>query len=88
VRVGQSRRRDANERAIIDALEQAGAAVFQLSGPGVPDLLVAFRGLWIPLEVKSKAGKLTPKQADSRFRAGPFVIARTVDEALRAIGVR
>jgi hypothetical protein len=85
-RVGQARRRDVNEQAIVDALEAVGAFVLKLSGAGVPDLLVAFRGRWTPLEVKSKIGKLTPKQAETAFKAGPFVIARTPEEALAAIG--
>jgi hypothetical protein len=88
LRVGQARKRDANEQAIVDALEAVGAAVFKLSGAGVPDLLVAYRGRWTPLEVKSKTGTLTPRQVDSRFRAGPIPVARTVEEALQAIGVQ
>ena len=47
-----ARRRDDNEREIIDALVAIGAAVEQLNGDGTPDLLVSWRGqLWL-IEVK------------------------------------
>jgi hypothetical protein len=87
VRVGQSRKRDANEGAIIDALERVGAVVFQVSAPGAPDLLVAFRGRWFPMEVKAAAGKLTPLQAGALADQG-CPIVRSIDEALALLGVR
>ena len=87
-RVGQARKRDANEKAIVDALEHVGAAVFRLNGAGIPDLLVAYRGHWLPMEVKSAHGKLTARQAEMLFRAGPIPIVRSVAEALALIGVR
>lgn len=37
-------KRDANEQEIIDALRKAGCSVQQLSGVGVPDLLVGVSG--------------------------------------------
>ena len=46
------RKRDANERRIIDALRAAGCYVQQLDGPGVPDLLVQCRGALTLVEVK------------------------------------
>ena len=52
------RRRDANERAIIEALERVGCAVTQLEGTGVPDLAVEYHGVLRFLEVKEvKPGK-------------------------------
>jgi hypothetical protein len=41
-RVGQARKRDANEKPIRTALEAAGATVTPISGEGAPDLLVRF----------------------------------------------
>lgn len=88
MRVGQARKRDVNEKAIVEALEHVGAAVFRLNGAGVPDLLVAYRGRWQPMEVKSARGRLTARQADTLFRAGPIPIVRSVAEALALVGVQ
>lgn len=48
--------RDANEPIIVEALEAVGAAVQRLSAPGVPDLLVGYRGVLYLLEVKLPLG--------------------------------
>lgn len=74
-------RRDANEPAIVDALLAAGATIYRLSGKGQPDLLVRFRGIWTPLEVKTTTGRLTKAQA-----AIDWPIVRSVEDALTAIG--
>ncbi len=54
----RAKRRDANEAAIVEALEAAGAYVQRLddSGGGVPDLLVGYRGVTKLLEVKLPLG--------------------------------
>ena len=83
MRVGQARKRDANEAEIVAALRACGARVDRISGPGLPDLLVGYKGFWVPLEIKSATGRLTKRQ---RLGA-PYPIARSVDEALRAIGI-
>lgn len=85
MRVGQVRKRDANEAALVAALEAVGAIVLKISGKGCPDLLVSFRGRWTPLEVKGKRGKLTEAQEMLQARA-MFPVARTPEEALREIG--
>lgn len=51
-----ARRRDVNERAIIDALRAKGAAVAQLEGSGVPDLVVEYEGRLLLVEVKDING--------------------------------
>jgi Holliday junction resolvase len=81
-RVGQVRRRDANEKAIVDALRAVGAHVTRISGDGAPDILVRHAGgrLWA-FEVKSAKGKQTEAQQET-----DWPILRTVDEALAAIG--
>ena len=79
-RVGQARKRDANEGAIVDALEAHGARCWRISGKGCPDLLVAFRGRFMALEVKSAKGRLTEAQADI-----PWPVVRSVDEAIREV---
>lgn len=81
-------KRDANEPAIILGLRKVGATVYQLSGKGIPDLLVGFRGVTYLLEVKERKGKLTNAQDDfmSVWEGQRVYIARTVEAALAAIG--
>ncbi len=78
-------KRDVNEPEIVAALERVGAVVFRVSGAGLPDLLVSFRGRWTPIEVKSGKNKLTEAQAASFMRT-PFAIVRDREQALKAIG--
>lgn len=76
---------DANHKEIRAALEAVGATCDHRS-PG--DLEVGYRGRTYTIEVKTKTGKLRPSQ--ERFRArwqGHYAVVRTVDEALREIGV-
>ena len=79
-----ARKRDANERDIIDALEMHGYVVEQLD---VCDLLVTDamleRPKWL-LEVKSKRGKLTPRQVEFRKKFRVHVVRNRV-EALAAV---
>lgn len=88
MRVGQSRKRDSNEKSIVAALEAIGVAVVRVSEKGCPDLLVwSSRDGFRLLEVKSKAGKLTPDQQVMRSRV-PFTVVRSVEDALALYGVR
>ena len=76
---GARKRRDLAEKPIVEALKAVGAEVWQISGRGLPDLLVRYRGrLWAG-EVKSPKGKLEPTQ-------GAFEVWRTPDQVLREIG--
>ena len=78
-RGGAKKRRDVSEAAIVQALRACGAFVQQISGDGCPDLLVGWRGTWMPLEVKSARGTVRPNQTR-------YPIVRTVDEALALFG--
>lgn len=85
-RGAQGKKRDGNESQIIEALCDIGLIPFQLSGAGMPDLLVydpwANRNsAWQPIEVKNGNGKLTPEQEETSRRA-KFPIVRSVEEAL------
>ncbi len=80
-RVGQTRRRDANEKAIVAGLRALGAHVTPISGVGAPDVLVAFRGRLYAFEVKSVKGTRTAAQELSQWP-----IVRSMDEALKHIG--
>lgn len=83
----QAAKRDINEAQIVAALRAIGASVQHLSAPGVPDLLVGFRGANMLLEVKRTKGKLTAPEAEwhNEWR-GQVAIVRSVDDALRLIG--
>lgn len=76
-------KRDANEAAIVEALEKCGASVVRLSEKGCPDLLVGYLGPHCEfpgctlhgsmrtvrlLEVKTKRGTLTADQERWRER--------------------
>lgn len=55
-------RRDRNERLLVEYLKKAGGFVTRISGAGVPDLLVGYRGRWLLLEVKAPRGRATLMQ--------------------------
>lgn len=84
---------DANQKAIVAALRDAGASVVSLAGigRGCPDLLVGFRGQNYLLEVKNLDGKgdwLT--DAEQEFFdgwRGQAIVARSIDDALALLGV-
>lgn len=86
-RVGQTRRRDANEKPIRDALEALGKRTTPVSGKGAPDVIVGplprcqhcGRNA-LAFEVKTKTGTRTDAQKDSLWP-----IVRTIEEALEAI---
>ena len=75
---------DANQPAIIEALEKIGCKVYDIDRP--VDLLVEFRGLWVLMEVKTKKGTL--KDSQKRFFEkvkAPAFIVRDIEEATAAI---
>lgn len=84
---------DANQNAIVKALRGAGAFVRIISqGDGIPDLLVAYKGYTILMEVKDgdkvpSARKLT--EAEQKFfdewTGGMLVIVNSVEEALETL---
>lgn len=80
-RVGQARKRDANEMPIRKALEAVGAHVTPVSGKGAPDLLVRFRGQLWGFEVKSGKGQQTAAQRET-----DWPIVRSVGDALALMG--
>lgn len=81
-RGGAGKKRDAIEPEIIAALRAIGCQTFQLAGTGLPDVLVRVggSGRWVPLEIKSKGGRLTKAQGDLSWP-----VVRTVDEAIQAV---
>lgn len=86
----QAARTDANQQEIVDALRKVGASVESLHrvGGGVPDLLIGFRNQNFLIEVKTGTGRLNDRQRDwHQLWRGHVAIARTIDEALRAVGL-
>jgi hypothetical protein len=86
---------DANQTQVVTALRAAGAVVHSLAavGNGIPDLLVAFRGQTLLMEIKNEklsksAQKLKPKQVDfhKKWTGGPLSVVDGPEAALRAIG--
>lgn len=59
--------RDKNERWLIELLRAAGAQVHQISGRGLPDLLVGYRRRWVMVEVKNPARSWTMGPAQQQF---------------------
>lgn len=87
-------RRDANHKAIVDALIGAGCSVLDLAavGGGAPDLLVGFRGRNKLVEVKNPANKRrsgstnpTTGLKQAKFRAAWKGETATVDSVEAAV---
>lgn len=87
-----AKRKDTNHNDIIGALRDVGAVVKETyQFPGMLDCIVAFRGALYWADVKYRKGDLTEAEREliAAFeRAGVKLhIWRTVDEALKTIGV-
>ena len=83
---------DANQNSIVEALRKAGAHVYILGFPY--DLLIRYRQAWHLIEVKQNNGTFTAAQQKDMAELEamehgqcPVVVARTVEDALWAIGV-
>lgn len=76
-------KRDANEPAIVKALQAVGVEVWKISGKDKPDLLTRYRGRWLPLGVKMPKGALTAGE----HQGVKWPLVRTVDDAFEAVGI-
>lgn len=84
---------DANQNKIVEALRKHGAYVRIISqGDGIPDLLVAYKGYTILMEVKDgdkppSARKLT--EAEQKFfdewTGGMLVVVNSVEESIATL---
>jgi hypothetical protein len=84
-RVGQARKRDANEPEIVQALRKSGSLVQRVSERGFCDLICqTLFGRVVLLEVKSKGGTLTKAQRNHTDGGWKVTVVRTVDDALKA----
>lgn len=80
-------------RRFTKLLRDSGAWVTKTDGRGLPDLLVAYRGLFVAMEVKRPGGShpLTPKQQHVLMRirkaGGVAIVARTNEDVQRVLNV-
>lgn len=80
-------KRDANEAEIIEVLERMGCHVEQISGPGLPDLLVSRAGRWYVAEIKTANGRKTKAQNKFAEAAHAHVeVLRSVEHAVDWVG--
>lgn len=80
---GARRRRDANEPEIRAAITAVGGRSWQVSGLGLPDLIVeypAYSRRFFLGEVKTATGKETPHQ-------GAFPIWRSTADVFESLGI-
>lgn len=85
---------DGNHRAIVKALRRVGCNVLDLSrvGAGCPDLLVSCRRRGhlpslLLMEVKTARGRLTADQQNFEAQGWAVFVVRSVDEALKIVGM-
>jgi len=85
----QAAKRDDAEPAVIEAFRAAGASVVQLSGTGLPDLLVGHKGVTHLVEVKTGNKRLRQTQVDwiRDWRGEAPVTVRTAPQARRWLRV-
>ena len=88
-------KRDANERAILNALTDLGVWYCQMHREAGFDLLLAFRGRLYICEIKDPAQppnkrKLTENEGKTwgklAYHGIPYAICETLDDVLRIIG--
>lgn len=88
---------DKNQKDIMDALTQVGASVWDLSmvGRGCPDLIIAYQGKDYLIEVKNpenaygrKGFNKNQQKFVDEWRGGKIYLVRSVEDALKVIGVK
>lgn len=78
--MSRAKRVDANQAQIVSDLRELGASVADIHtvGDGVPDLLVAYRGWCLPVEIKTQAGRMTPDEVEFQENwRGPLGLLRS-----------
>lgn len=81
---------DSTQAEIVDALRLCGCLVHITSmvGDGYPDIAVGRQGRTYLLELKTRVGRLSPVQRKwHQLWRGHVAVARSVEEALAAVGI-
>lgn len=78
-RLTRAKRRDANEPAIVQVLQDMGASILRLDEF---DLLVGYHGHDLKVEVKMNKGRITESQNEmlATWRGSPLHIIRSPEE--------
>lgn len=78
-------KRDGNEMPILQAFATMGVQWFE--APPLDGWIFLFR--FIPVEIKTKTGKLTPSQIGfidrCKYLGMPYLVLRSVDDAIAAV---
>lgn len=84
----RAKRVDGNHKELVAAFRQLGATVTDLSrvGGGCPDILVGVYGLTIPVEIKTRTGRLNELQQQWRANwQGSYAIVRDHEGVIRLL---
>lgn len=75
-------KRDQSEPQIVVLLQKSGAVVHRVSGKGIPDLLIGFRGKTYLAECKTGNRKLNDNQIEffETWNGFPPVIFRSIED--------
>lgn len=88
----QHGRRDAIHRPILDALQRLGVGVCDCGdlGQGRPDAFVSYGSVVLAVEFKAEGEDLTPaeRQWVQTQWHGPYLIARSLEDVLKALGIK
>ncbi len=78
-------------RSNTGAMRSANGATIRFNRPGTPDILGVWRGVPYGIEVKTATGRQSPEQRKWQSMweraGGVYTVARSVDDALRAMGL-
>jgi len=85
-----AKRTDINQKQIVEALRSMGANVYLLHeiGRGIPDILIAYKGVTILAEIKRNTNaRLTDAQIQfwKNWQGGKLVRINNIDEAIALI---
>ena len=84
------KRTDSNQKEIVAGLRKVGVIVTDLHavGKGCPDILCSWRSRWLPMEIKSLGGKLSPDEVEWHNRQRAICpVVFSLNEAFVALGI-